>query len=79
MALVISSESFWSFAIDPIDPQKNNYLETFRDELHVPLVNAHYHRDIIDPDADYAPINCWSCNVCPCSILQRNNVEGLGR
>ncbi len=55
MALVTSSESAWCFSIDPIDPQKNNYLERFRDDLHVPLVNRHWHRDVIDPAADFSP------------------------
>lgn len=53
MALVTSSASAWCFSIDPIDPQKNNYLECFRDGLHVPLVKRHWHRDVIDERADY--------------------------
>jgi len=54
IGLVLSSESAWAFSIDPIDPQKNNYLERFRDDLHLPLVRRHWHRDVIDPKADFS-------------------------
>ena len=69
-----------SFAIDPIDPQKNNYLETFRDDLHVPLVQAHYHRDVIDAEADFAPYRLLVLQRLPMlEFIGEESPAGLGR
>lgn len=52
IALLASCESSWVFAIDPID-NENRYEVRIRDDYHLPLVRAHWFRDVIHPEASF--------------------------
>ncbi len=51
IGILADSENVWLNSIDPIDP-KNRYADRLRDEIQLPLLKQHYHRDILHPDAD---------------------------
>jgi len=55
IGVVTSSTSVWCFAIDPIDPAKNKYLDNLLNHVHLPLVYANWYRDVIDMQADFTP------------------------
>ena len=65
IGLIQSCENLWLWSIDPIDRDNNNYLKHFQDYLHQPLVAAHYHRDIIDIDADWSAYEVLVLPRCP--------------
>lgn len=52
VGILCDSESAWYNSIDPIDPS-NQYANRLRDEIQMPLVQRHLHRDLVHPDADF--------------------------
>ena len=53
IGLFVDSESLWVNSIDPIHTE-NHYLERIRDHIQLPLLKAHYHRDLVHPEADWS-------------------------
>lgn len=54
IALVAANQAAWAFAIDPGE-EGFRYEARLRDDWHLPLLGAHWWRDIIGTDADLAP------------------------
>lgn len=54
VAILVDSESSWVSSIDPIH-ESNQYVERIREDYQLPLQRAHYHRDLIHPEADFNP------------------------
>lgn len=50
VGVLTDCENAWYNSIDPIDP-KNRYADRIRDEIQVPLMNRHIHRDLVSPTA----------------------------
>src|SRR5215218_8229971 len=64
VAVVMSNESAWAFAIDP--PQPDFLYETvWRDEFYLPVARAHYWRDLIDQTADFCPYHAIIMPLVP--------------
>ncbi len=53
-ALLYSNETAWALSIDPHDDGVV-YNKLWRDDFHLPLVESHFHRDVIAEDADLSP------------------------
>lgn len=73
IAIVADCRNAWLFSIDPIDPN-NRYDAQLREAYYKPLVDAHFHRDIIHPDVDLAPyrlIICPHMAIFPKSLQER--------
>jgi beta-galactosidase len=67
-------ENAWLFSIDPIDPE-NQYAKRILDDYYMPLKKAHYHRDIINEEADLSP---YRVIICPhMAILRQETRERL--
>lgn len=54
LALIMSSEASWAFAMDPTD-ENMRYENRFRDDVHAPLQRAQIWRDVIAEQADFSP------------------------
>lgn len=54
VGILASEPNAWLFSIDPIHPD-NRYDARIRDKYQYPLLQRHYWRDIVAPDADFAP------------------------
>jgi len=54
VGILADAPNRWLFAIDPIDPS-NRYEERIREDVHLPLLRAGYHRDLLHPEADLSP------------------------
>jgi beta-galactosidase GanA len=60
LAIMANCENAWLFSIDPIDPE-NQYGRRILEDYYMPLKRAHFHRDIIDEQADLAPYRVLLC------------------
>lgn len=54
VGILADCENAWLFSIDPIH-DSNRHADRLRDEIQMPLVRRHIHRDILHPEADYSP------------------------
>ena len=52
VGIVVDSENAWYNSIDPIDPA-NRYADRVRDEIQMPLVRRHFHREVLHPEAEF--------------------------
>jgi len=53
VGILCDAENAWITSIDPIDPS-NQYANRLRDEMQMPLVERHIHRDLVHPDQEFS-------------------------
>lgn len=71
VAIMANCENAWVFSIDPIDPE-NQYAKRILEDYYMPLKRAHYHRDIIDEQADLSP---YKLVICPHLAILREETR----